>query len=137
MGEIEREPESADVGALRRTEELQRKQGRLVYNSVALDASGAVVAYSNLGVTVHDPDNGYQWGTLVRRADRGHRLGVAVKVATLRLLQAAPQSAPRRLHTWNAEVNSHMIGINEALGFRPVERAGEFQKRTSPDQRAD
>jgi GNAT superfamily N-acetyltransferase len=130
-GELEREPESADVDALRRVEELHRKQGRLVYNSVALDKSGAVAAYSNLGVTCHDPDNGYQWGTLVRRADRGHRLGVAVKVATLRLLQAS-ESAPRRLHTWNAEVNSHMIGINEALGYRPVERSGEFQKRTSP-----
>jgi len=132
MGEIEREPESADVGALRRAEELQEKQGRTVYNAVALDPSGAVVAYTNLGVTVHDPLNGYQWGTLVRRADRGHRLGVALKVATLRLLQSAGERAPRRLHTWNAEVNSHMVGINEALGFRAAERAGEFQKRTSP-----
>ena len=32
------------------------------------------------------------------------------------------------MHTWNAEVNEHMIGINERLGFRPVERMGEFQK---------
>jgi GNAT superfamily N-acetyltransferase len=131
MGEMEREPESADVGALRRGEDLHRKQGRTVYSSAALDASGAVVAYSNLGETAHDPANLYQWGTLVRRADRGHRLGMAVKVATLRLLQSAGGGA-RRLHTWNAEVNAHMIGINEALGFRPVERSGEFQKRTSP-----
>jgi hypothetical protein len=31
--------------------------------------------------------------------------------------------------TWNAEVNGHMIGVNERLGFRPTERFGEFQKR--------
>ena len=32
----------------------------------------------------------------------------------------APQA--RLLHTWNADVNSHMIAINEAMGFRAVQR---------------
>ena len=126
-GDLEREPETADVDALRRAEELIEKQGRTMYTSVALDGSGGLVAYSNLVTLVHDPDNAFQWGTLVRRADRGHRLGLAVKVATLRLLHQGEVPA-RRLHTWNAEVNEHMIGINERLGFRPVERVGEFQK---------
>ena len=31
--------------------------------------------------------------------------------------------------TWNAEVNAHMVAVNEQLGFEPVERLGEFQKR--------
>jgi GNAT superfamily N-acetyltransferase len=74
-GGLEREPESADVGALRRAEELVEKQGRTTYNSAAVNASGEVVAYSNLATLAHDPVNAYQWGTLVRRADRGHRLG--------------------------------------------------------------
>jgi hypothetical protein len=51
-----------------------------------------------------------------------------VKVANLRLFQSTPQAATR-LRTWNAEVNSHMVGVNERLGFRPVERLGEFQRR--------
>ena len=127
-GDLEREPESADVGALRRSEEMQAKQGRTTYNGAVLDAQGEVVAYSNLATSQHDPVNAYQWGTLVRRADRGHRLGLAVKVATMRLLHAGEVRA-KRMHTWNAEVNEHMIGINERLGFRPVERSGEFQKR--------
>ena len=42
---------------------------------------------------------------------------------TLRLLHAGEVRA-RRVHTWNAEVNGHMVGINERLGFRPVERIG-------------
>ncbi len=127
-GELEREPESADVDALRRSEELLRDQGRTVFNTVAVDADGVVVAYTNLGISAPDPGNAFQWGTLVRRADRGHRLGMAVKVANLRLLSEHEVPAVR-MHTWNAGVNDHMIGINERLGFRPVERNGEFQKK--------
>ena len=102
-------------------------QGRTMYQTVALDASGTVVAYSNLAATKHFPDRAFQWGTLVRRADRGHRLGLAVKAATSSC-SSASEPGVRRLHTWNAEVNSHMIGVNERFGFRPVERLGEFQK---------
>jgi GNAT superfamily N-acetyltransferase len=127
-GDLDRRPASADVDALRRREEVTLRQGRTTYTSAALDADGMVVAYSNLATSRHDPDNAYQWGTLVRRDHRGHRLGLAVKVATLRLLQQAPVRA-LRLRTWNAEVNRHMVAVNELLGFRPVERLGEFQKR--------
>ncbi|WP_193609601.1 GNAT family N-acetyltransferase [Nocardioides lijunqiniae] len=127
-GEMEREPEAVDIAALREGEELGRRQGRTKYNTAALDAEGAVVAYTDVATTVHEPGRAYQWGTLVRRADRGHRLGMAVKVANLRLLQREDPGA-RRVVTWNAEVNGHMIGVNERLGFVPVERAGELQKR--------
>ena len=43
--------------------------------------------WTDLATTIHEPGRAYQWGTLVDRAHRGHRLGVAVKVANLRLLQ--------------------------------------------------
>jgi hypothetical protein len=33
------------------------------------------------------------------------------------------------LVTYNAEDNRHMIAVNEAMGFRPVERLGEYQRR--------
>jgi hypothetical protein len=33
------------------------------------------------------------------------------------------------VHTWNAEVNTHMVAVNDALGFRPVEYLAEFQRR--------
>jgi len=32
------------------------------------------------------------------------------------------------MDTWNAESNDHMIGINEALGYRVMGRAIEFQR---------
>ena len=51
-----------------------------------------------------------------------------MKVANLRLLQRETAGLAR-LTTYNAEVNAHMIGVNELLGFRPVARLGEFEKQ--------
>lgn len=127
-GEMEREQEAVDIEALRQGEELGRKQGRTKFNTVALDAAGNVVAYTDIATTIHEPGRAYQWGTLVHRDHRGYRLGMAVKVANLALLQRESPFT-RRVLTWNAEVNGHMIGVNERLGFVPVERSGEFQKR--------
>jgi GNAT superfamily N-acetyltransferase len=126
-GDLELEPEAASTDAVREREDTLARQGRTKYNTVALSSSGEVVAYSDLATTLHEAGRAYQWGTLVRREHRGHRLGVAVKVANLRLLQRERPDVTR-LTTYNAEVNHHMIGVNEALGFRPVARLGDFQK---------
>lgn len=128
MGELELEQESASVEAVREREAVVARQGRTKVNTVALDPAGEVVAYTDLATTVHEPDRAYQWGTLVHPDHRGHRLGVAVKVANLRLLQREHPGVAR-MTTYNAEVNGHMIAVNEALGFRPVARLGDFQKR--------
>jgi hypothetical protein len=128
MGDLEHEAMHADVARLREVEASTALQQRLAYHAVALDPAGAtVVAYSNIMMGAAST-TAYQWGTLVRRDHRGHRLGLAVKVANQRLLQRERPDA-RRVSTWNAEVNQHMIGVNEQLGFRPVSRMGEFQKR--------
>ncbi len=129
-GDLELEPEAVDLAAVREREATLARQGRTKYNTVAVSADGDVVAYSDLATTVHDPGRAYQWGTLVLREHRGHRLGVAVKVANLRLLQRERPDV-LRLTTYNAEVNSHMIAVNEALGFRPVAWLGDFQKKVS------
>lgn len=129
-GDIEREDETNDLEVMREREAISVKQGRTKYNTIAQDAAGTVVAYTDLAVSSHDVGNVFQWGTLVHRDHRGHRLGLAVKVANLRLLQSE-RDDQRRVITWNAEVNGHMIGVNERLGFRPTERFGEFQKRLS------
>ncbi len=132
MGDREYEDEAVDVEAFRFGEDILARQGRTRFHTVALDGTGRVVAYTDLVVPSHDPSWVYQWGTLVRRDHRGHRLGTAVKVANLQSLQSghpAADLAGRRLVTWNAEVNDHMIGINERLGFRPISRLGELQKK--------
>lgn len=126
-GDLTVEQEAVSVAAVREREAVLQRQGRTKYCTVALDPEGAVVAYTDLATTVHEPGRAYQWGTLVRRADRGHRLGVAVKVANLRQLQAE-QPEIERLTTYNAQSNRHMIGVNELLGFVPVARLGDFEK---------
>jgi len=126
-GDLVVEPETVSTDAVREREATIERQGRTKYNTVAVSVAGEVVAYSDIATTVHEPGRAYQWGTLVRSADRGHRLGMAVKVANLRLLQAERPDIVR-LTTYNAEVNRHMVGVNEAMGFRPVARLGDFQK---------
>lgn len=62
-------------------------------------------------------EHAWQQITIVDPAHRGHRLGLLVKLANLSfVLEKEPQL--RTLDTWNAAVNDHMIGINEAIGFR-------------------
>jgi GNAT superfamily N-acetyltransferase len=128
MGDIAREEQRPDVAALRAQEAMIAAQGRDKVNTVALSPDGEVVAFTDFGITVHESERAYQWGTLVRSDHRGHRLGLAVKVANLRLLQQAhPQITT--VVTYNADVNAPMIAVNEQLGFEPVAYLGELQKQ--------
>lgn len=128
-GDSEREEDSADVAAFRAMEATQARQGRSSWHAVALDAGGDVVAYTEIVVPTLDPGVAFQGGTLVARGHRGHRLGVALKVANLQALQRDPDLAGRRVVTWNAEVNGPMIDINEEIGFVPRARSAELQRR--------
>jgi hypothetical protein len=58
---------------------------------------------------------------------RGHRLGLATKVHNLRWLQREHR-VPATLVTTNAEVNTHMVSVNDSLGFRPVERMVDYYR---------
>ena len=127
LGDMDREPEAVDLDAVREDEALIAQQGRTMYATVALDREGRAVAYSNLVIS-EKSDRAFQWGTLVRQSDRGHRLGLAVKVANLRQLQRERPDATAVI-TWNADVNAHIVAVNERLGFRAVERSGELQKK--------
>jgi GNAT superfamily N-acetyltransferase len=130
-GDLDYEDEAVDVEAYRMHEAVVAKQGRTMFTTVALDREGHVAAFTDLMAPSHDTTRVYQWGTLAGREHRGHRLGLAVKVANLRALQETGQYDGRRLITWNAEVNDHMIGINARMGFVPAARAGELQKKVS------
>jgi GNAT superfamily N-acetyltransferase len=126
MGELELEAEVMTAERIRADERMFAASGRTKYTTVALARDGEPAAYSELVVPVHDPGHVYQWGTLVHPLHRGHRLGRATKALNLLWLQQQ-RPGPALLVTYNAEVNAHMIAVNHAMGFRPVERLGEYQ----------
>lgn len=126
-GELDIEAPEPDLARLQESEQLVAKQGRTSFGTVALAPDGAVVGMTHIVVSGED-GKAYQWGTLVLREHRGHRLGTALKVANLQMLQRRMPGVPS-VSTYNAEVNAHMINVNEALGFRAVEWLGELQKR--------
>ncbi|MFE6735591.1 GNAT family N-acetyltransferase [Microbacterium sp. NPDC057650] len=127
MGDLDIEAASADVADFRADERLIARQNRTSFGTVALAPDGGVAAYTQIVVS-GDDGNAYQWGTLVRREDRGHRLGMRVKLANLRMLQRDSPHTPR-IYTFNAESNTHMLAVNTRLGFVPTARMAELQKR--------
>ena len=62
------------------------------------------------------------------RGHRGHRLGLLLKTDMTALARARCSRRSPTIDTWNAESNDHMIGVNEALGYRIMGRELEFQK---------
>lgn len=127
MGDIPLEPDHVDAARVRGEEQKLAAQGRQGFATLVFAPDGELAAYTEVGISHSDKPWLYQWGTLVRRPHRGRSLGLAVKVRNTRWLQ---QLFPDRaaIRTWNAEVNEHMIGVNERLGYRPVARLGEWQK---------
>jgi hypothetical protein len=59
---------------------------------------------------------------------RGHRLGLATKLATHRAVRAAFPEC-HLVVTSNAEVNTHMNAINDALGYEVLEDLLEYHRR--------
>ena len=102
--------------------------GRARYETVALTPDREVVAHSTLALSLGGSTVVYQWGTLVHRDHRGHRLGLATKAVNLRAVQAARDDLSL-VTTQNAETNAYMVSINELMGFRPIEVSAEFVKR--------
>jgi GNAT superfamily N-acetyltransferase len=80
------------------------------------DATGEMAALTVVSVDPGVPEWGHQLITAVTRPHRGHRLGLLTKAAMMDwLAEAEPQV--KRIVTWNAASNRHMIGVNEELGY--------------------
>lgn len=90
-------------------------------------ASGEVAALTR--VDVRPPgDHGDLWLTIVAPAHRGHRLGTVVKIEVHRRVRALFPDFGYVL-TGNADVNAHMLAINERLGYRAYATATNYQRR--------
>lgn len=124
---LEHGAEAWDAERLRRYEASQVDGGRTLLRAIAVDATtDEVVAYTTLTGS-GDGAPWYQHDTLVHGDHRGHRLGMLVKVANLRALDAHEPAAVVR--TWNAEENRPMLAVNEALGFVAICSEGAWQRK--------
>jgi GNAT superfamily N-acetyltransferase len=128
MGDLDIEPEKVDVARVRANEATQAIRGRRAYHAgMRHDETNRLVAWTAINFDVDNPDHAWQQITIVDPGHRGHRLGLLVKIENLRqALEHEP--ATRVIDTWNAAENTHMIAINETLGYRPVDGWVEWQR---------
>jgi GNAT superfamily N-acetyltransferase len=126
-GDLDMEDEAWDATRFREYESMFVARHRHQLATAAIERStGRFVAFTDLNVPFSDVRVVSQYGTVVEPGHRGHRLGFAVKTANLiNLLDAYPDA--ESIQTYNAEANEHMIAVNEALGFRAVERSSHWQ----------
>lgn len=129
LGGMNVEPEVWDTERIRAMEAKVAAAGRTILTAAAINrASGEAVAYTTLETTTDGSAFAFQSDTLVRREDRGHRLGLRIKQANLdQLAREFPQV--ERVHTWNAEENSWMLHINDQLGFEATSRLARWQRQ--------
>ncbi|MEO5711020.1 MAG: GNAT family N-acetyltransferase [Nocardioidaceae bacterium] len=127
IGDMEIEPEKWDRKRVEQQEARNVRTGRHVLAAAGLSPDGKMVAMTEVMINERVTIRGFQSGTLVDRHHRGHHLGLAVKLANHRQVRSAYPEC-RLLLTGNAGVNAPMNVVNDALGYREVERCVEMQK---------
>ncbi len=131
-GDGDKEEEFWDEARMAECEELRQERGATKLCAVAQHVpSGRAVAMTEILVCEDEPHQSWQLITVVHPMHRGHRLGLAVKLANLEFLS---RQAPgiTFVITGNAAVNAPMIAVNDLMGF-VVQSEGIFwQKRLEP-----
>ena len=117
-GDLTSDDELYDLQRLQDFETACARREERLYRVVARHAAtGRVVGETVTTITDLRPDHARQEETAVARAHRGHRLGLRLKLEMLRwLAEDEPQLA--LVETWNNVENTHVLAINDALGFR-------------------
>ena len=128
LGDLDLRASEWTVERIRAAEQRQVGIGRHLVTALAIAPDGSVAGTSDVRINDTDTAHGQVGITLVDPAHRGHRLGLALKMATHDLALATyPELVT--LDTSNAEVNTHMNAVNEALGYRTIETLLELQKK--------
>ena len=130
LGGLAWEPESWDEARLAELEARSLAGGRTILTAAARhDDTGELAGFSTLFVRP-DSVEAKQHDTVVAASHRGHGLGIALKREAQARLAAHPHVT--RVMTFNAEENRPMLGVNEALGYRPRAYEGVWQRREPP-----
>ncbi len=127
-GDEEYEEEVWDATRVAENEALRiARRSRFLVAVAQHRASGRLVACTELCLGAESPAQAWQMLTVVHPDHRGHRLGLAIKLANLDLL-AARAPAVRLVVTGNAAVNAPMIAVNEMMGFEVASVGAFWQK---------
>ncbi|SDT03986.1 Acetyltransferase (GNAT) family protein [Friedmanniella luteola] len=118
MGDLTWEREVYDADLVRDIETAREGRGDRLYRVLARHRGTGVLGGHTMMVT--DPVRptwAFQGDTAVARGHRGHRLGLLLKIEMMAwLAEVEPQV--QLVETWNQADNTHMIAVNEALGYR-------------------
>lgn len=119
VGELQVEDRHLTVEQFRDMENQSESVGRKQWLILAKhDQSGELVGLSEVTWKPSVPDTIHQGDTGVRATHRGHAIGKWMKAVMLRrMLNERAQVVDVR--TRNADSNAAMLGINDALGFKP------------------
>ena len=128
LGDLDLDASEWDAERIRAAEQRQVDTGRHVQTAMAIAPDGSVAGVSDVRVDDSDPVHGQVGITIVDPAHRGRRLGLALKLATHDLAVATNPDLVS-VDTSNAEVNTWMNAVNEALGYRTIETLLELQKK--------
>lgn len=128
LGELDLESSEWSAERIRDAEQRQVAIGRHVLTALALAPDGSVAGVSDVRVDDTDPAHAQVGITIVDPVHRGHRLGLALKLATHDLALATYPGLVS-VDTSNAEVNRWMNAVNDALGYRTIETLLELQKK--------
>jgi GNAT superfamily N-acetyltransferase len=127
-GEMEFDEEAWDVDRVARHDRNWLDGGHTMLITAARhDATGQLVAFTELSVGEDKTGPTGQVDTLVLREHRGRRLGQWIKCANLLAWQDFAPESPKTI-TYNAEENRHMLDVNEAMGFAPIAYIGAWKR---------
>ncbi|MEO3858544.1 GNAT family N-acetyltransferase [Acrocarpospora sp. B8E8] len=124
---LDTEPMRWTAARIRRFEAGWAKGQQTAYTTIARHrATGRPVGFTRI-ITDHTPNDwGRQTDTAVLREHRGHRLGLIMKQSNTTWFHTEQPTATKII-TWNAITNTHMIAINEQLGYRLLDVWNEWQ----------
>ena len=127
QGDLGLEDADFTVERLRSHEQRRVAIGVANFAAAAVTPAGDVVGLTGVRVNLNDPRVAHVGVTMVLPEHRGHRLGLATKLATHRALREQVPEC-RLVVTSNSELNTHMNAINEAMGYRRLETLLEYHR---------
>jgi GNAT superfamily N-acetyltransferase len=124
-GDLQRGPQPVDASMVRAIEASNARGRRQTFHSAVL-RDGRVAGLTTVAALIDEPIRATQHLTLVRPEDRGHRLGLLLKLENLRLIRSRRPDL-RFVDTLNALDDDRIRAINRTIGFLPAESTIEWQ----------